>query len=53
MDDLDELRERASRLFALALKAREGGYPSAEELEDLANEMLARVEELQRQRGQE
>jgi hypothetical protein len=48
MDDSNALRRRAARLFALALKAREEGLSSAEELERLANETLARADEAER-----
>ena len=48
MDDAAQVRERAVRLFALALQARERGYTSASELERLANETMAHAEELER-----
>jgi hypothetical protein len=48
MDDAARVRERATRLFALALQARERGYTSASELERLANETMAHAEELER-----
>ena len=39
MDDADQLRNHATRLFALALKVREDGHPDyAEELAQLASE---------------
>ena len=50
MDDAAQVRERAVRLFALALQARERGYTSASELERLANETMAHAEELERRR---
>ena len=48
MDDAARVRERAVRLYALALQARERGYTSARELERLANEAMAHAEELER-----
>jgi hypothetical protein len=48
MDDAARVRERAVRLYALALQARERGYTSASELERLANETIAHAEELDR-----
>jgi hypothetical protein len=48
MDDAAQVRDRAVRLFALALQARERGYTSASELERLANETMAHAEELER-----
>ena len=48
MDDAARVRERAVRLYALALQARERGYTSASELERLANETMAHAEELER-----
>jgi hypothetical protein len=41
MSDSDKLRDRATRLFALALKARDYGFSSADDLAELANEALA------------
>jgi hypothetical protein len=41
------MRERAARLFALALKARERGYSHADELTKLAAESLAQAEEME------
>ena len=38
MKDADQLRDRATRLFALALKARDYGFSAADDLADLANE---------------
>ena len=46
MDDAARVRERAVRLYALALQARERGYTSASELERLANETMSHAEEL-------
>ena len=48
MDDAARVRERAVRLYALALQARERGYTSASELERLANETMTYAEELER-----
>jgi hypothetical protein len=48
MDDAAQVRERAVRLYALALQARERGYTSASELERLANETMTHAEELER-----
>jgi hypothetical protein len=48
MDDAAQVRERAVRLYALALQARERGYTSASELERLANETMSHAEELER-----
>ena len=48
MDDAARVRERAVRLYALALQARERGYTSASELERLANETMTHAEELER-----
>jgi hypothetical protein len=47
MPDSDQLRKRASRLFAMALKARETGFASAPELEKLASESLAQAEDME------
>ena len=48
MSDSDKLRDRAARLFALALQARERGYVSADELAKLASEALAQAEDMER-----
>jgi hypothetical protein len=41
MDDADLLRNRASRLFALATRSRQEGYSEyAEELDSLAREVV-------------
>jgi hypothetical protein len=48
MDDAARIRERAVRLYALALQAREHGYTSASELERLAHETISHAEELER-----
>jgi hypothetical protein len=48
MADSDQLRKRASQLFALALKGRETGFASAAELEKLASEALAQAEDMER-----
>jgi hypothetical protein len=47
MPDSDKLRDRATRLFAMALKARETGFASAAELEKLASEALAQAEDME------
>jgi hypothetical protein len=46
--DSDKLRDRATRLFAMALNAREQGFGSADNLADLANEALAQADEIDR-----
>jgi hypothetical protein len=49
MDDAERLRNRATRLFALAIRAREEGHMDyAAELTDLASEALAQAEEMER-----
>jgi hypothetical protein len=48
MSDSDKLRDRATRLFALALKARDYGFRSAEDLANLASEALAQAEDMER-----
>jgi hypothetical protein len=48
MADSDKLRDRATRLFALALKAREQGFRSADDLAALASEALAQAEDMER-----
>jgi hypothetical protein len=48
MSDADQLRDRATQLFALALKAREQGFRSADELANLASEALAQAEDMER-----
>jgi hypothetical protein len=48
MKDADQLRDRATRLFALALKAHDYGFSSADDLADLANEALAQADEMDR-----
>jgi hypothetical protein len=48
MSDSDKLRDRATRLFALALKARDHGFRSADDLADLASEALAQAEDMER-----
>ena len=49
MDDAEGLRNRASRLLALALKAHESGMPErADELTKLAADTMAHAEELER-----
>jgi len=46
--DSDKLRDRATRLFAIVLNAREQGLGAADDLVDLANEALAEADELDR-----
>jgi hypothetical protein len=46
IDDVSRIRDRATRLFALALQAREQGHASADKLAKLAHETLAHAEEL-------
>jgi hypothetical protein len=48
MSDSAKLRDRATRLFALALKARDYGFSSADDLVDLANEALAQADDMDR-----
>ena len=48
MPNSDKLRDRATRLFAMALKARETGFVSGAELEQLASEALAQAENMDR-----
>jgi hypothetical protein len=48
MPESDKLRNRATQLFAMALKARETGFASAAELEKLGAEALALAEEMER-----
>ena len=48
MPDSDKLRDRASRLFAMVLKARDQGFSCADDLADLANEALAQADEMDR-----
>jgi hypothetical protein len=48
MSDSDKLRDRATRLFALALKARDHGFSSADDLADLASKALAQAEDMER-----
>ena len=49
MEDAERLRNRASRLLALALKAHERGMPEhADELTKLSADTLALAEELER-----
>ena len=51
MGDAYQLRERAARLFALALRLREfhGGSVAADDLERLANEFLDQAEAIERE----
>jgi hypothetical protein len=49
MGDPTELRARATRLFALALTARELGKEAcAKAMDELANDALAEAEEIER-----
>jgi len=49
MKDSDRLRDRAIRLFALALKAKENGNDLfADQLTLMANEVLGHAEEIER-----
>jgi hypothetical protein len=46
LSDSDKLRDRATRLFAIVLNAREQGLGAADDLVDLANEALAQADEM-------
>ena len=46
MSESDKLRDRATRLFAMVLNARERGFGSADSLVDLANKALAQADEM-------
>ena len=49
MNDAEQLRDRAAKLFALALKAREREQPEyAVELTQFASEALAHAEDIER-----
>jgi hypothetical protein len=49
VSDSQKLRDRAARVFAMALKSRENGSEKhANELTQLANEMLQHAEEMER-----
>jgi hypothetical protein len=49
MDDADQLRGRATRLFALALKAQDDGHLEyAEELTKLASEAMNQASDMER-----
>jgi hypothetical protein len=51
VDDADQLRNRATRLLALAQKAREEGHPDyAEELTRLATEAVGQAVTMERRR---
>jgi len=50
MDDVSRIKDRATRLFALALRAREQDHASADELTKLAHETLTHAEDLERRR---
>jgi hypothetical protein len=48
VSDSQKLRDRAARVFAMALKSRENGSEKhADELTQLANEMLQHAEEIE------
>jgi hypothetical protein len=49
MDDASQLRNRATRLFALAIQARE--QVIADEIAKLAHEALAHAEQIERRRA--
>ena len=51
MGDADRLRDRAAKLFALAIKLREsrGTSVTADDLEQMAHESLARADAIERQ----
>ena len=52
MSDADQLRARATRLFALALKARDEGKTAyADELTKLASEAFDQATEIERRSG--
>lgn len=51
LSDLDKMRDRAARLYAMVLSAREHGLGSADYLAELANEALARADEMDRRRS--
>jgi hypothetical protein len=49
MSDADQLRDRATRLLALALKARDDGHPQyADELTQLASEAFDQATDMER-----
>jgi hypothetical protein len=49
MSDANQLRDRATRLLALALKARDNGHPQyAEELTQLASEAFDQATDMER-----
>jgi type II restriction/modification system DNA methylase subunit YeeA len=48
LSDSDKMRDRAARLYAMVLSAREHGFGSADYLAELANEALARADEMDR-----
>jgi hypothetical protein len=49
MSDADQLRDRATRLLALALKARDDGHPQyADELTQLAFEAFEQATDMER-----
>ncbi len=51
MDDADLLRNRATRLFALAARSRQEGYSEyAEELDNLAREVVRHAVAIEKRR---
>jgi hypothetical protein len=49
MDDADMLRNRATRLFALAARSRQEGYSDyADELDSLAREVVSHAVAIER-----
>jgi hypothetical protein len=48
ISDSDKLRNRAIRLFAMVLNARERGFGSADHIADLAHEALTQADEIDR-----
>jgi hypothetical protein len=48
MSDVDTMRVRATRLFALALQAHEHGFSSAGALTRMASQALAKAEAMER-----
>jgi hypothetical protein len=49
MSDSQKMRDRATRVFAMAIKTRENGFAEhSDQLARLANEILAHAEEIER-----
>jgi hypothetical protein len=48
MDDADRLRNRATRLLALAIVSRQGQIEHSDQLTQLASEILVHAEEMER-----